>query len=161
MKTRIAFTSLGAALALALPTAASAEQAGPSDPQWLMDQQIALSALNAKDGWSWLPGGVMWRRIEGDGTGAHPDVSDTVTVHYEGSFVDGEVFDSSFARGEPATFPLSRLIEAWQLAIPMAGVGDTIEIAVPSTMGYGAEGKGSIPGAATLMFRIELIDIAE
>ncbi|ANU07457.1 FKBP-type peptidyl-prolyl cis-trans isomerase [Paraurantiacibacter namhicola] len=150
-----------AALALALPSAASAEQAGPSDSEWLMQQQIALSSLNAKDGWSWLPGGVMWRRVAGDGTGARPTVEDTVTVHYRGTFVDGEEFDSSYKRGEPAQFPLGRLIKAWQLAIPMAGVGDTIEIAVPASMGYGAEGKGPIPGAATLMFTIELIDIAE
>ena len=82
-----------------------------------------------------------------------------MTVHYAGTFIDGETFDSSFDRGEPATFPLGRLIKGWQLAIPKMGVGDTIEIAVPADMGYGPKGKGPIPGGATLLFKVELIDI--
>mgnify|MGYP004451866443 FL=1 len=82
-----------------------------------------------------------------------------MTVHYEGTFTDGEVFDSSFARGEPATFPLGRLIPAWQRTIPLMGVGDTIEIAVPADLGYGPTGKGPIPGGATLLFKVQLIDI--
>jgi FKBP-type peptidyl-prolyl cis-trans isomerase FkpA len=81
-------------------------------------------------------------------------------VHYEGTLVDGTKFDSSWDRGEPATFPLARLVKAWQLAIPQAGVGDTIEIAVPADLGYGPRGKGPIPGNATLLFRIELLAIA-
>ena len=60
---------------------------------------------------------------------------------------------------QPATFPLGRLIPAWQETIPLMGVGDTIEIAVPADMGYGARGKGPIPGGATLLFKVELIDI--
>ncbi len=69
------------------------------------------------------------------------------------------MFDSSYARGEPATFPLGRLIPGWQVAIPQMGVGDTIEIAVPADLGYGPVGKGPIPGGATLLFKVELIGI--
>ena len=69
------------------------------------------------------------------------------------------MFDSSFERGEPVTFPLARLIPAWQLAVPQMGVGDTIEIAVPSDLGYGPEGAGPIPGGATLFFKIELLGV--
>lgn len=101
----------------------------------------------------------MWRRVKGDGSGARPTVQDTVTLHYAGSLVDGTEFDSSYTRGTPATFPLGRLIPAWQMAVPQMGVGDTIEIAVPSSLGYGPRGKGPIPGGATLLFTIELIGI--
>lgn len=82
-----------------------------------------------------------------------------MTVHYEGTLVDGTKFDSSWDRGEPVTFPLGRLVEAWQLAIPRMGVGDTIEIVVPADMGYGPNGKGPIPGNSTLLFTIELLAI--
>ena len=65
-----------------------------------------------------LPGGLKWRRLAGDGSGPKPTVEDTVTVHYAGRLLDGTQFDSSYDRGEPATFPLGRLVKAWQLAIP-------------------------------------------
>ena len=73
--------------------------------------------------------------------------------------VDGKEFDSSWTRGEPATFPLNRLIKGWQVAVPKAGVGDTIEIAIPADLAYGPIGKGPIPGDATLFFKIELLGI--
>ena len=88
-----------------------------------------------------------------------PTLDDTVTLHYAGTFIDGAEFDSSYRRNEPATFPLRGLIRAWQLAVPMMAVGDTIEIAVPAAMGYGPVGRGPIPGGATLLFKIELLAI--
>nr|WP_137677141.1 FKBP-type peptidyl-prolyl cis-trans isomerase [Parerythrobacter lutipelagi] len=155
--------ALGAAGLAIAGFAAFAQDGTPDysqDYAWQSAQQIALAERAASDEWFGLEGGVMWRRIDGDGTGKHPKVSDTVTVHYAGTFVDGTTFDSSYDRGEPATFPLGRLIKAWQLAIPQMGVGDTIEIAVPADQGYGPQGKGPIPGGATLLFKIELISIA-
>ena len=148
----------------ALPAFATAQDAEPAvdrsqDMAWHMAQQQALASRQMSDGWSWLPGGVLWKRVKGDGSGAHPTVRDTVTVHYVGTFVDGETFDSSRARGQPATFPLGGLIKAWQEAIPMAGVGDTIQLAIPATMAYGPVGRGPIPGGATLLFDIELLGI--
>ncbi|MGX7896276.1 FKBP-type peptidyl-prolyl cis-trans isomerase [Tsuneonella sp. HG222] len=155
---------LMAACALAaLPSLAAAQDAPAvdrsQDMAWHMAQQQALASRQLSDGWSWLPGGVLWKRVKGDGSGAHPAVSDTVSVHYVGTFIDGETFDSSRARGQPATFPLGGLIKAWQLAIPMAGVGDTIQLAIPAAMAYGPVGRGPIPGGATLLFDIELLGI--
>lgn len=153
------------ALALLLTPAAAAAQDAPAakapvyDEAWHNRQQSALSALLPADGWQVLPGGLKWRRIAGDGSGPRPTVEDTVTVHYAGTFIDGTGFDSSYERGEPATFPLGRLVKAWQLAIPEMGVGDTIELYAPADLAYGPEGRGPIPGNATLIFKVELIAI--
>lgn len=129
------------------------------DAAWLNEQQAALAALKAEDGWSWMEGGLMWRRVKGDGSGEHPTVRDVVRLHYRGTLTDGTEFDSSYASGRPATFPLRGLIPAWQMAVPQMGVGDTIELAVPADLGYGPRGGGPIPGGATLFFTIELLDI--
>lgn len=129
------------------------------DIAWHNSQQAYIAALKPVDGWRYLPGGLKWRRISGDGSGAKPTVEDIVTVHYAGTFTDGTTFDSSFDRGEPATFPLGQLIKAWQLAIPEMGVGDTIELAAPALLAYGAVGRGPIPGGATLLFKVQLIGI--
>ncbi len=156
-----------AILALALvATPAVAQDEAPAidrsqDIAWHNSQQAYIAALKPADGWRYLPGGLKWRRIAGDGTGPKPTVEDTVTVHYAGTFTDGGTFDSSFDRGEPATFPLGRLIKAWQLAIPQMSVGDTIELAAPAMLAYGPTGKGPIPGGATLLFKVQLIGIGE
>tara|TARA_B100000678_G_C18031631_1_gene430962 strand:- start:61 stop:540 length:480 start_codon:yes stop_codon:yes gene_type:complete len=151
-------------LALALPGAAIAQDAdAPAQPAhdlaWHNNQQLAVAELQPEDGWQVLPGGLKYRRIAGDGTGPSPSVSDTVTVHYAGRLIDGTQFDSSYDRGEPATFPLGRLVKAWQLAIPEMGVGDTIELYAPADLAYGPVGKGPIPGNATLIFKVELLGI--
>jgi len=157
---RIASFAAGAVLAATICVAAAAQDApGPSqDAAWHNRQQAAL-AERASQGWYALPGGVLWRRIAGDGSGPSPTVQDTVTLHYAGTLVDGTEFDSSYTRGQPATFPLRSLIRAWQLAVPQMGVGDTIEIALPADLGYGPMGRGPIPGGATLLFKIELLGI--
>lgn len=141
---------------------ASTQGADPSqDAAWHNRQMLALAELKGADGWQSLPGGLRWRRVKGDGSGRHPSVEDVVTIHYAGKLVDGTEFDSSFGRGEPATFPLGALIPAWQMAVPMMGVGDTIEIAAPSDLAYGPRGKGPIPGGATLFFTVQLLDVGE
>jgi len=124
-------------------------------------QQAYLSSLMTSDGWYTMEGGLRWRYVEYLGTGDRPTSADTVTVNYEGSFIDGEVFDSSYQSGRPATFPLSGLIAAWEMAIPQMRVGETIELAAPATLAYGPRGRGPIPGGATLLFKVELISIAE
>lgn len=129
-----------------------------NDPAWRAKQAAALTERKAA-GWQEIERGLLWRRVSGDGSGRHPTVADTVRLNYEGKLIDGTVFDSSWKRGEPASFPLSGLIEAWQFALPEAGVGDTIEIAVPPALGYGEQGSGPIPGGAVLLFRIELLGI--
>lgn len=169
MKLRLAGES-GATLALglALIAGAAAVAQGPADSPpdrsqdmaWVSAQQAALAERAAQPGWQMLEDGVLFRRVAGDGSGARPLVDDVVTVHYTGTFVDGAVFDSSEG-GEPATFPLGRLIPAWKIAIPQMGVGDTIEIAAPAPAAYGMKGKGPIPGGATLLFTVRLLDIGE
>lgn len=161
-------TSL-AALAFAIPVAAFAQDEEPEqradaraqDPAWHYKQQAYLFELKAEDGWHYEDGGVRWRWLEYRASEARPTVADTVSVHYEGKLLDGTVFDSSFERGEPATFPLGRLIKGWQIAIPKMGVGETIEVAIPSDLAYGPEGRGPIPPNATLMFKVQLVGIEE
>jgi len=164
---KTAMTHIVQKTALAGVLAASATMAAAQDTPadhsqdlaWHNQQQLALAQRSYKDGWSYLEGGVLWRRISGNGSGPSPSISDTVSVHYQGSFVDGSIFDSSYDRGQPVNFPLGKLIPAWKLAIPQMGVGDTIELAVPSSLGYGPRGKGPIPGGATLLFEIKLLGI--
>ncbi|WP_369026370.1 FKBP-type peptidyl-prolyl cis-trans isomerase [Qipengyuania sp. RANM35] len=159
---RTTLIALGAAALAVGFHALSAQDAGPDRSQdlaWMSAQQAYLAGLEREDGWHYMDGGLRWRYIEYAGSDRHPTVADTVTVHYAGTFTDGSTFDSSFDRGEPATFPLDRLIKAWQVAIPQMGVGDTIEIATPADLAYGAKGKGPIPGGATLLFKVKLLDI--
>lgn len=156
--------ALGAALIVGAAALAQGPAEGPPDRSqdmaWVSAQQNALAERAATPGWQSLEGGLLWRRTASDGRGARPTVNDVVTVHYTGAFVDGAVFDSSEG-GEPATFPLGRLIPAWQMAIPQMGVGDTIELAAPAPLAYGMKGKGPIPGGATLLFTVRLIAIGE
>ena len=166
---RRAIGTLAAAVAgmLALapdPAAAQDGEAKETEAKssaWHSQQQLYLLGLTPADGWHFIEGGVRWRWLDYRASGRKPSVSDVVTVHYEGKLIDGMVFDSSYARGAPATFPLSRLVKGWQLAIPQMGVGETIEIAIPADLGYGPVGRGPIPGNATLVFKVELIGIGE
>jgi FKBP-type peptidyl-prolyl cis-trans isomerase len=140
-----------AALALALQAAPSAN----ADYHFRY-----LNALDLAQGWHRTLSGLRYRKLSGPGTGAHPSPTDTVTIHYVGRFIDGSEFDSSVARGAPATFPLPRLIRGWQEGVPIMGVGDRYEFAIPYNLGYGYDGRGPIPGGATLIFTIDLIAIA-
>ncbi|AUX70776.1 peptidylprolyl isomerase [Porphyrobacter sp. HT-58-2] len=152
--------ALGGALLLAAQPAA-AQDDHAQDPAWHTQQQLYLLGLTPADGWHFIDGGVRWRWVKYLASDRKPTVADVVTVHYEGRLIDGTVFDSSYPRGEPATFPLGRLVKGWQMAIPQMGVGETIEIAIPADLAYGPVGRGPIPGNATLVFTVELIAIAE
>ena len=151
-----------AACALLEPASAGAQPADAAPTQgtaYLNKQMAALAERHGADGWRVTPSGLRWRRIAGDGSGAHPGPTDQVTVHYVGTFADGREFDSSVARGEPATFPLNRVIDGWQEGVQLMGVGDKVEFAIPWQLAYGPVGKGPIPGGATLLFTVELLDI--
>jgi FKBP-type peptidyl-prolyl cis-trans isomerase len=119
-----------------------------------------LNRLDPREGWHRTISGIRYRRIGRATNGAHPAPTDTVTIHYVGRFTDGVEFDSSVARGEPATFPLPRLIRGWQEGVPLMRVGERFEFAIPYTLAYGWNGRGPIPGGATLVFTIDLIGIA-
>ena len=95
------------------------------------------------------------------GTGASPTAKDQVKVHYEGKLVNGKVFDSSIARKEPATFPLSGVIPCWTEAVQLMKVGGKSQIICPSALAYGDAGRPQIPGGATLVFQVELLEIVK
>ena len=95
-----------------------------------------------------------------EGTGPKPKATDTVTVHYKGTLIDGKVFDSSYDRGEPISFPLDRVIKGWTEGLQLMSVGSKYRLTIPSQLGYGAAGAGGvIPPNATLVFEVELLKI--
>ncbi|MCA1950988.1 MAG: FKBP-type peptidyl-prolyl cis-trans isomerase, partial [Treponema sp.] len=95
-----------------------------------------------------------------EGTGAKPQASDTVKVHYTGTLIDGTKFDSSVDRGEPAVFPLDQVIPGWTEAIQLMSVGSKYKFFIPSSLAYGESGAGNvIPPNSALIFEVELIGI--
>lgn len=95
-----------------------------------------------------------------EGNGPKPTASDTVTVHYTGTLIDGTVFDSSRERGQPATFPLSGVIPGWTEGLQMMNVGSRARLVIPAELGYGTRGAGGrIPPNAVLVFDVELLGI--
>ncbi|WP_298771980.1 FKBP-type peptidyl-prolyl cis-trans isomerase [uncultured Shewanella sp.] len=94
----------------------------------------------------------------GSGT-QHPKSTDTVTVNYEGRLINGDVFDSSFERGEPISFPLNRVIKGWTEGLQLMVVGEKARFFIPSKLAYGNRSAGQIPAGATLIFDVELISI--
>jgi FKBP-type peptidyl-prolyl cis-trans isomerase len=159
LPTRFMFIAT-AALGLAVAASAQPSAAPPSKgTAYLNNQMAALAQRHGADGWRVTPSGLRWRRVAGDGAGARPGPTDQVTVHYVGTFADGSEFDSSIRRGEPTSFPLNRVIKGWQEGVALMGIGDTVELAIPWQLAYGAEGKGPIPGGATLLFTVELLGV--
>jgi len=105
-----------------------------------------------------LPSGLQYRVIE-EGDGKSPTLDDTVVVHYRGSLPNGFEFDSSFARGTPATFQVKSVIKGWQEALTLMKKGAKWQIFVPPELGYGETGKRPIGPNQTLVFDLELVDI--
>jgi FKBP-type peptidyl-prolyl cis-trans isomerase FkpA len=95
------------------------------------------------------------------GSGARPTAQSTVRVNYEGRLLDGKVFDSSYQRGEPATFPLTGVIAGWTEGIPLMSVGAKYRFWIPSELAYGPDDKGAIPPNSTLTFDVELLDVMQ
>ena len=96
------------------------------------------------------------------GTGASPAATDQVKVHYEGRLIDGKVFDSSIARGEPATFPLNGVIPCWTEGVQTMKVGGKAQFVCPASLAYGERGSPpTIPPQSTLVFDVELIEIVK
>ena len=103
--------------------------------------------------------GLQYRVIE-SGDGASPEATDRVTVHYRGTLIDGTEFDSSHARGEPASFALNQVIPGWTEGVQLMQEGAVYEFFIPSDLAYGAEGRpGPIGPNSTLIFEVELIEV--
>lgn len=118
-----------------------------------------LAANKSKDGVVALPSGLQYKVITA-GTGPKPTADQTVVCHYRGTLIDGKEFDSSYKRGQPATFPVKGVIKGWTEVLQLMPVGSKWQVFIPSELAYGARGAGADIGPnAALIFEIELVGI--
>ena len=158
-----------------LMTDAQAQQVGMAFGQFLQQREAVrraeLGAKNLAEGERFLAqnktrqgvrttaSGLQYQIIRA-GAGPRPTAADTVTVHYRGTLLDGTEFDSSYARNEPATFPLSGVIPGWTEGVSLMPVGSKYTLWIPAALAYGENGAGAdIPPNATLKFEVELLEI--
>ncbi len=107
-----------------------------------------------------LPSGLVFKSLQ-PGKGPSPKATDTVRVHYRGTLIDGNEFDSSIKRGQPAEFALNGVIPCWTEGVQRMKVGEKARLVCPSDIAYGDQGRPGIPGGATLDFEVELLDIVK
>ncbi len=117
-----------------------------------------LAANKSKDGWKTTASGLQYK-VEKEGTGNSPKDGDIVKVHYTGTFISGEKFDSSRDKGEPIEFPVNGVIPGWTEALKIMKPGALYHLAIPSDLAYGPGGKGQIAPNSTLLFDVELLDV--
>ncbi len=118
-----------------------------------------LAANKLKPGVKTLPSGLQYKVIK-EGAGDSPKAADQVTVNYRGTLIDGTEFDSSYKRGEPATFGVGQVIRGWTEALQLMKPGAKWELVIPADLAYGDRGAGrDIPPGATLVFEVELLGI--
>ena len=118
-----------------------------------------LAANKTKEGVVTLPSGLQYQVIT-EGTGKKPAATDRVQCHYEGTLIDGTVFDSSIRRGEPAVFGVNQVIKGWVEALQLMQEGAKWRLFIPQDMAYGANGAGEmIPPYSALIFEVELIKV--
>lgn len=119
-----------------------------------------LAENGKREGVVTLPSGLQYEIIK-EGTGDIPTSSDQVKVHYHGTLIDGEVFDSSVERGEPAQFGVTQVISGWTEALQLMPVGSKWKLYIPADLAYGSRDTGSIKPFSTLIFDVELLDIVK
>ena len=136
-------------------------QAAPTDSVATLFADAAKKSETATDSTYAVTGSGLKYFTLKEGTGKSPAATDEVTVHYEGKLTDGTVFDSSYTRGEPATFPLNRVIAGWTEGLQLMKEGGKTVFYIPSEIGYGEMGTpgGPIPPNADLIFTVELIKV--
>src|SRR3982750_3637183 len=118
-----------------------------------------LAENKAKPGVKTTASGLQYK-VEKEGSGTPPKETDTVVVNYRGTLIDGTEFDSSYKRGEPATFPVNRVIKGWTEALQLMKPGAKYQLFIPSSLAYGERGAGQTIGPnATLIFDVELLSI--
>jgi FKBP-type peptidyl-prolyl cis-trans isomerase FklB len=131
------------------------------------EKQAGIDFMNEnrnKPGIKELEGGIQYQILR-EGSGKQPSINDKVKAHYKGSLLNGTEFDSSFKRGQPFTAPLKALIKGWQIALPLMKEGSEWILWIPSDLAYGDRTQGhgptAIPGGATLIFEIHLIEVVK
>jgi len=122
------------------------------------DSDKFLTENKSREGVKTTTSGLQYKVLK-EGTGAQPKASDTVTVNYRGTLLDGTEFDSSYKRGQPATFPVGGVIKGWTEALQMMKVGSKYQLFIPPNLAYGEQARGSIPPNALLTFDVELMDV--
>jgi len=116
-----------------------------------------LASNKSKDGVKTTPSGLQYQVIT-EGTGPRPKATSTVTVHYRGTLLDGKEFDSSYGRGQPATFPLNQVIPGWTEGLQLMNAGSKYRFWIPGELAYGPQGSPPTIGPnATLVFEVELL----
>jgi FKBP-type peptidyl-prolyl cis-trans isomerase FklB len=123
------------------------------------DGEKFLVENKTKDGVKTTASGLQYKVIK-EGTGAQPKANDTVSVNYRGTLIDGTEFDSSYKRGQPATFPVSGVIKGWTEALQLMKAGSKYQLYIPAGLAYGERGAGrDIAPNSTLIFEVELLDV--
>ena len=122
--------------------------------------EVFLAGNKKKEGVVTLPSGLQYKVIK-NGNGKKPKLTDTVTTNYKGTLIDGTEFDSSYKRGQPASFQVNGVIAGWTEALQRMEEGAKWQLFVPSQLAYGERGAGPIGPHATLIFEIELISVQE
>jgi len=135
-----------------------------ANTQSIQDKNLAegekfLNANKKKSGVVTLPDGLQYKIIK-TGNGVKPSKTDTVTVHYRGTFINGKEFDSSYKHGQPISFPVNGVIPGWTEALQLMNVGSKWELFIPANLAYGAYGMpGAIEPNKTLIFEVELLGV--
>jgi FKBP-type peptidyl-prolyl cis-trans isomerase len=117
-----------------------------------------LADNKTKPGVKTTASGLQYKVMK-EGNGAQPKSSDTVTVNYRGTLTDGTEFDSSYKRGQPATFPVAGVIKGWTEALQLMKVGSKYQLFIPPDLAYGEQGRPGIPPNSTLIFEVELMNV--
>ncbi|MFC0771579.1 FKBP-type peptidyl-prolyl cis-trans isomerase [Terrimonas alba] len=117
-----------------------------------------LAKNKTKPGVKTTASGLQYEVIT-EGTGVKPLATDSVTVNYKGTLINGTEFDNSYTRGEPITFPLNRVIAGWTEGLQLMSVGSKYKLYIPYTLAYGSNDQGPIPGGSTLIFEVDLLDV--
>ena len=142
-----------------LVAAQSAELAAKASQKNKKEGEAFLAENKKKEGVQTTTSGLQYKVLK-TGTGATPTKNDVVTTNYRGTLLDGTEFDSSYARGQPASFPVGGVIKGWTEALQLMKVGDKWRLFIPAELAYGERGAGDdIPPNATLIFDIELLDV--
>ncbi|TAK54517.1 MAG: FKBP-type peptidyl-prolyl cis-trans isomerase, partial [Bacteroidetes bacterium] len=135
------------------------EEAAAQGEKNKKEGETFLEENKKKEGVVTLPSGLQYKVMK-SGSGPKPTATQTVTVHYKGTLIDGTEFSSSYTNGEPITMPLSQFIPGWSEGLQLMSVGSKYTLYIPAGLGYGERGAGgAVPPNATLIFEVELLEI--